>query len=183
MQLLAALPLLLSPPQELQIAVDPEHPEVVQYSGGRAMPDHYPSPRHRGHFPEGLFLPVGFGVASASHPSSATSLDLGLEASVVVFPIGPGNWVGAYTDLYHETKNELTRASLGLEAGWAFIGVDGGVVMQSSDRGTHWGGVVRPMLTMTFITFFTRWGWLKDDERFLEIGALFKFPIHLSELD
>jgi hypothetical protein len=168
------------PERPLEIAEDPREPTQVGYTPNEPPPAH---PRHRGHFPEGLFLPVGFGVAGAAHPNAPTALSLGLEASVVVFPVGHGNWIGAYTDLYHEPKNELTRASLGVESGFTFIGVDGGLVMQASENGTHWGGVVRPMFTLGFLSLYARWGWLKGDEDFREIGCLLKFPIHLMELD
>ncbi|MBK9001790.1 MAG: hypothetical protein IPM35_39205 [Myxococcales bacterium] len=176
-----SLPLRAAPDRPLEIAEDPEQPTQVGYHGGDAPPPSHP--HRRGHFPEGLFLPVGLGVAGAAHPNLPTALSFGAEASVVAFPVGHGNWVGAYSDLYLEPKNELTRASLGLEAGFIFIGVDGGLLMQASENGTHWGGVVRPMFTLGFLSVFARWGWLKGDEDFREIGCLVKFPIHLMELD
>lgn len=168
-------------PAPLEIASDPERPTDVGRPSGPA--ERVSEPRRRGHFPEGLFLPVGFSVASASHPSTPSSLALGAEASLALFPFGHGNWAGVYTDVIHETKNELTRWSFGLEAGFVLVGVDGGVVMQVSDAGKAWGGVVRPMLTLAFVTLYGRFGFMKDAEDFREIGALFKFPIHLMDVD
>lgn len=172
---------LAEPPAPLEIAEDPRQPTPV---GPTPTPNELPATPHpRGHFPEGLFLPVGVGFASASHPDSPTAFAFGAEASVVAFPIGHANWLGAYADVFHESKNDRTRASLGLEAGFTFIGVDGGLVMQVSDDGTHWGGVVRPMFTVAFLTLFGRWGWFARDEDFRELGVLVKLPFPLMELD
>lgn len=167
------------PASELQIATDPDRPAIVGYEQSTPEPElrHH---RH-GHFPEGVFLPLGASVAAASHPSSPTALALGAEASVVAFPVGPAMWAGGYADLLYEFRNDRTRASFGPELGFTLIGVDGGVVVQSSANGTHWGGVVRPMLTIGLLSVFARFGWLEDDERFVEIGALAKFPIQLHD--
>jgi hypothetical protein len=174
----------------LVIATDPSAPSDGAPAEGASVaaeepepePDYHP--RRRGHFPSGWFLPVGLTLAGSAHPSAPTSFAFGAEVSAVAFPVGEGNWVGGYADVVHETKNELTRASLGLEMGYTFVGVDGGVALQTSAAGTHWGGVVRPMLTTGFITFYGRWGWFAGEgERFREIGVLLKFPIHLAEAD
>lgn len=170
------------PPSEPQIASDPEHPTVVGKELASSDVEQEPR-RHRGHFPQGWFLPVGLSVAGAAHPTSPTALAVGAEASVVAFPVAEGNWVGAYVDAVHELDNDLTRVSIGPEFGFVLIGVDGGFVVQRSERGTHYGGAVRPMLSFSFLTVYGRWGWLSDDERFREIGVLLKFPIHLVDAD
>jgi hypothetical protein len=170
------------PRPALEIASDPEQPTVV--GNELASLEREREPRHhRGHFPQGWFLPVGLTAAGTAHPKLPTASTIGGEASVVAFPVGDGNWIGGYVDVVHELGNDLTRISVGPEMGFTLVGVDGGLVIQHSERGTRYGGAVRPMLSFSFLTVYGRWGWLADDERFREIGLLLKFPIHLADAD
>jgi len=170
------------PKPELQIATG-ENGEAPAMAGGDdgSPPPGYVPPRHRGHFPEGLFLPVGMSFAGAAHPRSDSSFALGAETSLVLFPVGEGYWAGGYGDVVYETTNELTRTSLGLEFGFTFIGIDGGVVAQFGNGETHWGGVIRPMLSASLLTFYGRWGFFAHADDFREVGVLLKLPIHLVD--
>ncbi len=73
---------------------------------------------------------------------------------------------------------------------WAFpAGVNvGGVIHPSTPGGFLFGGevslgfVVRPMLTLGFVTAYSRFGWVPSDpisNHFVEVGALLKFPFNV----
>jgi hypothetical protein len=145
-----------------------------------------PTDREGELLPDGLFLPVGVYVGSASHADSDTDLLLGLEASAVLFPVGHSNWNGVYVDVLQDFGNDSVRTSLGLEVGFGFLGLDGGALLEFSEHGTYLGYAVRPMLSFGVIHVYGRWGFLPskpEDDSFREIGVLLKYPIQLAEMD
>ncbi|MFO0567458.1 MAG: hypothetical protein U0263_17505 [Polyangiaceae bacterium] len=117
----------------------------------------------------GLFLPVGtLETAQGSiRAPTARFTALGASGQPRALPRGRGYWAGGYGDVVYETSNELTRTSLGLGSVSTFIDIDGGVVAQFGNGETHWGGVIRPMLTAKpHLTFYGRWGFFAHADDF-----------------
>ncbi len=132
----------------------------------------------------GWFAPVGMNIGGASHPTSSTGVLIGAEASVVYFPLPEGTWAGGYVDALYDSGSKKARMSIGPEFGMAFVGIDGGLVIQPGAGKMDLGYQARVLLTFGLFAVYGRWGklpGLEVDSTFREIGVLLKFPILLRD--
>jgi hypothetical protein len=127
------------------------------------------------------FLPVGVSTASALHPDTSNGFAGGLELSLV--HNDEFSWQGAYADVVRDFASERTRVSIGPEIGEAFLGIDGGYLLDTGKGVTRHGFCVRPMFSLGFVMIYGRLGQLfgSEHETLGEIGLLFKYPIVLHE--
>jgi hypothetical protein len=132
----------------------------------------------------GWYAPVGVVVGASLHHEAPDGLILGAEQSLV-YQRGPraGTWVGLYADGLRDFGAGVTRFSLGPEAGYGPVGVDGGLYVERRDGQLHPGFLLRGLVTAGFLSGFVRWGRLFDDlpdRSHLELGLLLKFPLSLG---
>lgn len=129
-------------------------------------------------------MPVGVNLGGVSHRQGQSGAVLGAEASVVLFPVGEGDWSGFYADSVYDTSDHRVRMSTGLEVGIGFLGVDGGPLLQLGGGPVHFGLQIRPMLSFGVLDLYDRWGVVygkKQHDNFHEIGVLLKFPIQVVD--
>jgi hypothetical protein len=134
------------------------------------------------HFnPAGSYLPTGVALSGTVHRSGGWGGYAGAEASLV-FVNQNFFWHGAYVDAGYDFANGKSRISLGPEFGWAYVGIDGGVLLQPQSHGWGKGFVVRPLITLSVVALYFRYGQVLSvqEDRFAEFGFLFKYPLHLS---
>jgi hypothetical protein len=127
------------------------------------------------------FLPFGVSAAYAIHDGTSNGFAGGLELSIV--HNDEFDWKGAYVDLVRDFANEHTRLSIGPEIGAAFVGIDGGYLLDTGgDRARH-GFCLRPMFSLGFVMAYGRIEQLigSEHETLGEIGILIKFPVLLHE--
>jgi hypothetical protein len=135
--------------------------------------------------PQGWFVPVGVNVGLALLSQGAKGALLGVEGSVVHLDRSVV-WWGGYADALFETNQVTGRFSIGPEVGWAFVGVDGGVVGFLHDARFDPGLAIRPMLTFGFVSLYFRGeklflpGQQVDDG---QVGLLVKWPFELKSKD
>jgi hypothetical protein len=130
--------------------------------------------------PHGWKLPIGLGMGLAVHGKGGNGMVLGFEASLVRFESKSLSWLGAYGDVVHDYASDRTRASLGFELGKGAWGLDGGYVMEFSSPDQRQGFVVRPLVSLSYLTLTGRLGtvWGQGTyEVFGELGMLVKIPL------
>jgi hypothetical protein len=185
-RLLLTLPLALlvvltsAPARAQETPPDPPDPPPSE----NAEPESTAPRHHRGHVPEGWFLPVGVNIGGAVHPSADLGYLFGVEGSLVYFPLPHATWGGGYVDAVYDTGTKHARFSVGPEFGFTFIGLDGGLVVQPGTERTAIGFQGRVLLTLGVVSVYARWGKLPAldvDATFREIGILLKFPILLRD--
>jgi hypothetical protein len=105
---------------------------------------------------------------------------LGFEASLVRFESKSLFWLGAYGDVVRDYASDRTRTSLGFELGKGAWGLDGGYVMEFSSSDQRQGFVVRPLVSLSYLSLTGRlgtvWGQGTHDT-FGELGVLVKIPL------
>lgn len=134
--------------------------------------------------PSGWVLPVGVNLGAARGSNAARGIVVGPEISVVNFEDKHrGFWFGAYADALYDTGASQLRLSIGPEAGWALLGVDGGLVLGAGNGGTHAGVTMRGLLTLGVLAGYVRGGAIFDDKHtsFAEFGVLLKIPYPLTD--
>ena len=163
--------------------------EPSPVAGETSIPARYRNQRpRRGHLPMGWLMPIGVNVGGVLRADEGKSgFLIGAEASVVKFPVKDGFWAGGYTDALYDHAQEQVRFSAGPELGWAMLGLDAGVFGSLGNHGSGWGVMARGFLTAGILTAYVRYGvpvvHQERDPRFVEIGALFKIPVTLKDLD
>ncbi|MFO0679183.1 MAG: hypothetical protein U0169_21830 [Polyangiaceae bacterium] len=110
----------------------------------------------------------------------------GGEVSVVRTPSLPHTadfpapifWFGGYVDGVYDTVSTRARFSIGPEFGIGPVGVDGGLVVQTSTRPL--GATIRILYGIGFVMGYTRWVYVDDpfsSSRIFEAGVLLKLPV------
>jgi|SRR5690554_969196 len=60
-------------------------------------------------------------------------------------------WAGAYLDAVYDSGADRVRLSVGPEVGFLLLGVDGGFMVETGERGSSYGVVVRPMIALIYV--------------------------------
>ncbi len=127
---------------------------------------------------EGWYLLAGAPLGASWAEGDPLKFTAGAELSVAKLS-GDALWYGAYADVVLNAGH--TRFSMGPELGWAFLGLDGGVLLR--DDGEP-GFTLRPMLTLALLSAYYRYGSYFDDSlSFHETGVLIKLPLSISDRD
>lgn len=147
---------------------------------------------------DGLVLSGGVNIGGALHESADAGWLLGGELSFVyahmagtevkadvpgLLAIGDVTWGGVYSDVVRDTGTKTTRITFGPEFGYNWLGVDGGLLVELGEE-SRTGVVVRPVLTLSVVTLYARFGWFLDDKpesHFTELGVLLKYPLPIWE--
>ena len=131
-------------------------------------------------------FPVGINVGAGLHDNGApTGAVFGGEASAALVAVAwkvPTFWRGGYVDGLYDFGTKRARFSIGPEAGFAFLGIDGGFVVQTGDGAVRPGFAVRPLLTFGIVSAYARFVDIPGDpvvDQTWELGALVKWPIGL----
>jgi Peptidase family M28 len=130
--------------------------------------------------PHGWKLPIGLGIGLAVHDIGASGLYLGFEASLVRFESKSLFWLGGYADVLRDYARDRTRTSLGFELGKGWLGLDGGYVMEFSPQDHRQGFVLRPLVSLSYLSLTGRFGYVWGQgtpEAFGELGVLIKIPL------
>ncbi len=128
--------------------------------------------------PEGLFLMPGL-TAAVSNQSDGSGAVVGGELSVVYSDFA---WYGFYVDGVYDTHNKAARISFGPEVGVAFVGFDGGPIIEVGDK-TRFGLQGRAVVSLGYVAPYFRAGAVSRDNHnraFFESGVLLKVPITLD---
>jgi len=140
-----------------------------------------PPPRRKP--PRGWYLPFGVSTGMSLHPG--VGWIIGGEASLVRLWSGSLAFTGLYADALHDTATGTNRASIGLEVGQKWLGVDAGylVELDGSSVARH-GLAMRAFVTLSAVSLSLRLGWLDydgGDDRgaFCEVGLQLKYPLAL----
>ncbi|HEX7501386.1 MAG TPA: M20/M25/M40 family metallo-hydrolase [Polyangia bacterium] len=130
--------------------------------------------------PHGWKLPIGLGMGLAVHGEGPSGLYLGFEASLVRFESKSLFWLGGYADVLHDYASDRTRTSLGFELGKGSLGLDGGYLLEFSPQDRRQGLVLRPLVSLSYLSLAGRLGCLWGQgapEIFGELGVLIKIPL------
>jgi hypothetical protein len=136
-------------------------------------------PDGAGGSPHGWKIPVGLGAGRSIHLGAPDGAYVEGEASAVGFATRSFTWWGGYADVTHDFASGRTRASAGPEIGLGAFGVDGGYVVELGGPARQQGFVVRPLVSLAYLTITARVGHLygPSPETFGEVGVLFKIPL------
>ena len=130
--------------------------------------------------PHGWKLPIGLGLGLAVHGKGANGMVLAFEASLLRFESKSLSWVGGYADVVRDDSSHRTRTSLGFELGKGAWGLDGGYVMEFSPLDRRQGFVLRPLVSLSYLSLTGRLGYVWGQgmgEAFGELGVLVKIPL------
>jgi hypothetical protein len=133
--------------------------------------------------PEGFYLPVGLSTAVSVGAGRGPGWVVGGELSFVRLD-DDGFWLGVYTDLLWDVHAEAFRWGIGPELGWAFLGLDGGVVNEWRGGDHRVGTQARFVATLGVVALYARWNVFLDrgpTEHIGEFGLLLKFPVPVAE--
>jgi hypothetical protein len=91
-----------------------------------------------------------------------------------------GRFIGAYADAYYDVGARSTYATTGVELGYKFFGVDGGLASRFGP-GNDAGPTARLFFTVGILSVYARYAYLVDPSRgggenVLQVGGLFKLP-------
>lgn len=129
----------------------------------------------------GIAIPFGLNIGAGFDPDGRPGFLLGGEVSVAFFDQSPGEvwwWYGAYVDAVYDFGADAVRASIGPEAGFMLVGVDGGLVVQRRAGRSALGVNGRLMLSLAVVHVYVRAGAIGEvsDGAFSEVGVLLKLP-------
>jgi hypothetical protein len=114
---------------------------------------------------------IGFPGVGYSY-FNATSM-VGLELSGTV--TDGCAWFGAYADHYTDF-GQKNKSSVGLELGFAFLGLDFGYMHYQNDQESYNGVRVRPIISIGFISIYSGGFFTSNLEGFFDGGLLLKLP-------
>jgi hypothetical protein len=140
-----------------------------------------PPPRRKP--PRGWYLPFGVSTGISLHPR--VGWIIGGEASLVRLWSGSLAFAGVYADAIHDTATGANRASIGVEAGQSWLGVDAGYLVELDGSSVaRRGPTMRAFVTLSAVSVSLRLGWLDydgGDDRgpFCELGVQLKYPLAL----
>lgn len=115
-------------------------------------------------FPD-VFLPVGLNL------SYQQGFQIGAEVSLV--HLSDPEWIGVYGDLIYNAADQKWQGSVGPELGFAYFGLDGGLLFKDNDRGF----TVRALFSFIWIHAYFRLNFLPGQKASPEFGTLFKFSL------
>jgi hypothetical protein len=84
-------------------------------------------------------------------------------------------WFGGYLDAVYDSQLAQARVTFGPEIGYGLVGLDGGLVVQSS----HEGIAARLVVTTGVVAIYARYVHTFDtagEANFVELGILLKYP-------
>jgi len=131
--------------------------------------------------PSGFYLPVGLSTALSVGGGRGPGYVIGGELSFARLTRA-GFWLGLYTDVLWDVHAEALRWGIGPELGWAFIGLDAGVVNEWRGDVHSTGGQARLVATVGFVALYARWDLLFEPtvQHIGEFGLLLKIPFPLG---
>ena len=92
-----------------------------------------------------------------------------------------GRFVGLYGDGYHDLGAHRTYATGGIELGYRFFGIDGGVATRMGGDRVEPGATGRVFVTIGILSLYGRYAYFPDplragDDHVVQVGGLFKLP-------
>jgi hypothetical protein len=84
---------------------------------------------------------------------------------------------GVVADAVYDWHRGRGRAMCGAVFGWHYFGLDGGYLIDFDKKNHKHGGAVRIFASVGVLTFYLRYGLLKDSADFGELGLIIKLPL------
>lgn len=132
-----------------------------------------------------VWVPAGVTLAASLDEDADAGFVVGGEVSVVYLD-ETGFWVGGYVDTVYDVGPDATRLTVGPEAGFGFVGMDGGYAVEWRGGTAYHGGAARFLLTWGVVAVYGRVAHFvaPGPERTLgEVGVLLKWPIEMFRVD
>jgi len=89
------------------------------------------------------------------------------------------SWFGVYADHYTDF-DQKSKQSIGLELGFAFLGVDFGYMHYQNDQDSYDGVRVRQIISIGFVSIYSGLFFTTGPENFFDSGILLKLPFWLK---
>ncbi len=132
---------------------------------------------------QAISLLPGPTIGYSWHERDTNGLLLGAELSVAYAHLNKGFWAGFYSDVTYDFGGNSLRVSIGPELGWAFFGVDAGLMIDNiTGDSPRVGFSVRPLLS--FFGLATIYGRFTPGDNFatsFELGLIGKLPLLLTD--
>jgi hypothetical protein len=134
---------------------------------------------------DSLWFPMGLNFGYRVNPDPlANGFLLGPEVSLVYITRSL-TWAGVYGDVLRDFGTDVTRMSVGAEAGVAILGLDVGYMRDLGDPSTE-GFRARLLVSFAAVHLYGGVGQMftePDNSTYGEAGILLKFPIPLWEAE